>query len=168
MNNIIEINTTNLVNLSKKLWNTISSQELAYDNGTAIIDGVFLSDKDVAQAKKEVPWISGKLCFIIVKPNSACPIHKDNHEDGMYQRSFNILVTDESNHTTRYYNDNLEKIFEFTLNKPTVFYNQINHDVYNYGNTSRVTAMWLVEPSVTENTILQWCNAAKVGYNVVY
>jgi hypothetical protein len=168
MNNIIEINSTSLISLSKKLWNTISTQELAYTDGTAIVDNVLLDEKDIIQARTEVPWISGKLCFIIVKPNSACPIHKDNHKDGMYQRSFNILVTEDTSHSTRYYNDNLEKIFEFTLNKPTVFYNQINHDVYNYGNTNRVTAMWLVDPSITESTILEWCGRIKAEYNVVY
>ena len=168
MNNIIEINTTKLINLSKRLWNIISVRDLIYTDGTAIIDAILLEDNDLKQALSEVPWISGKVCFIVVKANSSCPIHKDNHEDGSYQRSFNVLVTEDTNHSTRYYNDNLEKIFEFTLNKPTVFYNQINHDVYNYGTTDRVTAMWLVNPAVTEQTILEWCDSTKVEYNVVY
>jgi hypothetical protein len=168
MNNIIEINTTKLVDLSKRLWSNLSKDDLFYTSGTAIIDAMLLEGDDFIQATTEVPWISGKVCFIVVKPNSSCPIHKDNHEDKSYPRSFNILVTDEATHSTRYYNDDLEKIFEFTLSKPTVFHNQINHDVYNYGSTNRVTAMWLVDPAITESTILEWCASNKVEYNVVY
>ena len=168
MNNIIEIDTTKLISLSKKIWNDVSTQELVFSNGTAIIDAMLLNDDDLKQATSEVPWISGKVCFIVIKANSSCPIHKDNHEDDSYYRSFNILVTEGTNHSTRYYDEDLQKIFEFTLSKPTVFHNQINHDVCNYGNTNRVTAMWLIDPSVRDSTILEWCDNNKVSYNVVY
>lgn len=187
MHNVIELHTTRLTEITKQLWSRFSGAQYDYDKGTAIIDYVVLEGEDLANAKKEVPWISGNIGFIIFQPNARCPIHTDLHDEENYNRSLNILVeSDGDNHSTNYYKykgvydkatmsnlysgpeDMMEEIFSFTVKHPTVFYNQEFHDVNNYGNKRRVMALWLIDKDVLEEEILTWANNNKIESSILF
>jgi hypothetical protein len=181
MNIVIELDSNILVDKSKQVWESISKIPLDCHGGVSILE-------DYIQEQTDIPWLSGKVGCITFEPNSKCPIHCDDHEGVSYRRSLNILVdSDGDNHSTRYYKwehgiwdpkeyqalfdkdlSELTQIFEFTVTKPTVFYNQILHDVYNYGNKKRIIIMWLIESSVTDNDILAWCEQHNVKYKIIY
>ncbi len=181
MNIVIELDTTLLIDKSKELWNDISKIPLEYHNGVAILE-------DYQSEQTDIPWLSGKVGCIIFEPNSTCPIHCDDHEGVSYKRSLNILVeSDGNNHSTRYYKwkhgvwnpkehqalfdkdvNDLTLIHEFTVTKPTIFFNQILHDVYNYGNKRRVMIMWLIDQSVSDEEIFNWCKTNGITYEVTY
>lgn len=188
MNYVIEIDTLRLVDITNDIWKKYAQNVPDFIDGVSTIDYSMLDDKLLSSVKRQVPWVSGKVCFIIFEPGAVCPIHTDLHDEGYYQRSFNILVeSDGDNHSTRYYKylpgiydaeskgnmfnedlSNLEIMFEFTLRKPTLFYNQVLHDVNNYGNARRVTALWLVDPAVTDEEIKNWCKENQINYRIVF
>lgn len=181
MNIVTEINSPILVERSKQLWETISKIPLEYHNGVAILE-------DYLRQHVDIPWLSGKVGCIIFEPNSTCPIHCDDHESVAYNRSLNILVeSDGDNHSTRYYKwkhgewnpkehqalfdkdkNDLSLVFEFTVTKPTLFYNQLLHDVNNYGNKRRVMIMWLIEKSVTDEEIFVWLKENGITTTTIY
>ena len=181
MNIVTEIKSTLLIEQSRELWKSISQIPLEYHNGVAILE-------DYLTVPVNIPWLSGKVGCIIFEPNSTCPIHCDDHEGVSYNRSLNILVeSDGNNHSTRYYKwkhgdwnpkehqalydkdpADLSLIFEFTVKNPTIFYNQLLHDVNNYGNKRRVMIMWLIEKSVTDKEIFDWLNDNQMPFTNIY
>ena len=182
MNVVIELDSDLLVERSKQIWAELSKMPLEYQNGLALIEDAPLQSVDI-------PWISGEVRGIVMTPGCSCPIHCDYHKyDLIYNRSLNIIIdSDGNNHSTRYYKctegewnptdtpglytgdyNDLTKVFEYTLTKPTIFYNQILHDVYNYGNKNRILIMWLIEKTVSEDDILNWCNKNNIKYNTIY
>ncbi len=189
MNNIIEIDTNILYDKSKKFWLNFDRSKLQYHNGVGINEGyINLDEQELMEAKKIIPWVSGKIGLLHFEPKSSCPIHCDNHDNVKYHRSLNILVeSDGNNHKTVYYKykkgnwgdvyndalyrgsvEDLEVLFEFTVTKPTVFYNQTLHNVDNYGNKDRVMVMWLLDRSITDEIIFNWCDQNNISYKVIY
>lgn len=190
MNNIIELDTDLLNDRSKSFWLNFDKSKLQYHNGVAVVeDYINLSNEELQEIKKLIPWVSGKIGLLHFKPKSSCPIHCDNHDGVKYHRSLNILVeSDGNNHKTVYYKykkdqgwgdvykdalyrgpvEDLEVLFEFTVTKPTVFYNQTLHNVDNYGNKDRVMIMWLIDQSITDEIIFNWCKENNVSYRIVY
>lgn len=188
MSKIIEFDTDKIIELSKRVWSKYKNESFKHGGkGVAIIDYVSVESQTYIDLLSEMPWLSGKVSFIILEPGAVCPIHTDIHEKENYFKSLNVIIeSDDSNHSTRYYEyipgnwdftrtnlydepmTNLKMTFEFTLKKPTLFYNQDWHDVNNYGSKRRVTAMWLVDKNVSEKEILDWCNENNITYNVLY
>lgn len=181
MNIVIELDTDILIEKSKALWADISKVPLDSYNGVSVLE-------DYRQEEINIPWLSGKVGCIIFEPNSKCPIHCDDHENVAYSRSLNILVeSDGNNHSTRYYTwkhgewnpkerqalfdqdiNDLTMVHEFTVTKPTIFYNQMLHDVFNSGNKQRVMIMWLIDKTVSDEDIFNWCNDNNISYKVTY
>lgn len=190
MNVVIEFNTKLLVEKSKELWDRIAKDLPEFRNGVAVLeDYLVLEGDELAAVKAQIPWVSGKVGCIMFEPGAACPIHCDDHEGVLYKRSLNFLVeSDGDNHATRYYEykhgywdpkkynalyqgdpNDLTKIFEFTVKeKPVLFFNQILHDVYNYGKTRRVMIMWLIEQSVTDQEVFDWANKNNIDTEVLF
>lgn len=180
MSHVIEFQTDLLVKVTKQLWHQHKHKLSSHDGDTAYLDGIKVS----SDLFKDIPWLSGIVGFISISPNSKCPIHLDIHEGSNYSKSLNILVeSDGDNHSTSYYEflgdykvsslfdgdpDDLEKVFEFTVKHPTMFHNQIFHDVNNYGNKRRVMALWLIDNSVTEDAILDWAKNNNITTNKLF
>jgi hypothetical protein len=183
MNLIIELDSTLLIEKSKEIWKECQKSPIEFPHGLALIE-------TIPKQEVDIPWLSGEVRGIGLSPDSACPIHTDFHNDiTLYTRSVNILVeSDGDNHCTRYYKykegewdpyktlgvyeedpAKLDKIFEYTLkDKPTIFYNQILHDVYNYGNKRRILIMWLIRREITDEDIFNWCEQNNVKYKILY
>lgn len=190
MNVVIELGTNRLRDYSRFLWDKISNKLPEFRNGVAVLeDYIVITGKELEMVRKEIPWVSGKVGCIMFEPGAACPIHCDDHESVAYTRSLNFLIeSDGDNHVTRYYSykhgvwdpkktqalydgnlNDLEKIFEFTVkSKPVLFYNQVLHDVYNYGSSRRVMIMWLIDPSVTDEEVFAWAKEKNIESKVLF
>jgi hypothetical protein len=187
---VIELMSNTMVELSKQVWDTLPRPE-SYLNGVAFMDLITLTDDQIAQAKAEFPWVSGKVATLFLKPNSHAPIHVDNHDDGKYYRSLNILIeSNNSNHKTFYYNyngdwdtsekgtiygwdydandRNIERAFEMTVTHPTIFWNQQFHNTENYDGVERTLLMWEIHKDIDPADILKWLNEHDIKYNVLY
>lgn len=184
MNIVTEFDTDLLIDLSKQVYNQLTVNDFSTHNGVGIIP----TYKTNSIAKSIIPWLTGHYTCITFEPGSTCPIHCDHHEGVNLNRSYNILVeSDGNNHVTRYYNYKhglwdtvtrealynddpslLSSLFEFTVTKPTLFYNQLLHDVYNYGNTRRTIIMWLVDEYITDETIDSWCVSNNIKSEVLF
>jgi hypothetical protein len=185
MNHVIELDTNILIESTKRLWAKFIDTEFEYLKGAAIIDHITHEGDELIEIHKQVPWVTGKIGFIALEPGGTCWIHKDRHDGSYYQRSLNIILeSDGDNHTTRYYDylpgnwdesknlydgplSDIKLKFEFTLKKPTVFFNQDFHDVYNYGTKRRVTALWLIDPKITDQDIFDWCTENNIPHRVL-
>jgi hypothetical protein len=184
MNIVTEFDSDLLVDLSHSVYNELQSEDFSIHNGV----GILPTYKTNIKAIDYIPWLTGHYTCITFEPGKTCPIHCDHHEGVNLNRSYNILVEhDGNNHVTRYYKykhglwdtktkealynespELLENLFEFTVKKPTLFYNQILHDVYNYGKTKRSIIMWLVDENVTDDIVSQWCIDNNIKAEVIF
>ena len=188
---VIELQSSTLVDLSHTVWDTLP-KPTNYLNGVAVMDLFNLSDDIVKQAQSEFPWVSGKVAALFLKPNSHAPIHVDNHDEGKYFRSLNILIeSNGGNHKTFYYeyvpgewdmfkqgtmygwdyneNDpNLKRVFEMQVKHPTIFWNQQFHNTENYDGVERTLLMWEIHKDIDPADIAKWLSEQGIKYNVLY
>lgn len=190
MNKVYELLSNTLIDISKEAF-AISDYPLSYARGVAVWDLFTLPEELIERAKKECPLVSGNCACLFLEPNSHAPIHVDNHDDGKYFRSLNVLVeTNNYNHKTFYYehkdgwnmfergtmygwdyneNDpNLKRVFEMRVVNPTIFWNQQLHNTENYDGERRVMFMWEIHKDVTDEQILEWLSSTGIKYNVLY
>lgn len=187
---VIELQANTLVELSTEVWATLT-MPTEYIHGIGFVELVELPPELTARVLAECPWVSGKVAALLMQPNSHAPIHVDNHDDGKYYRSLNILIEgNKGNHKTFYYeyngewdmfkdgslygwdyvetDPNIKRVFEMTVTKPTVFWNQQFHNTENYDGVERTLLMWEIHKDVDPADITKWLADNNIVYNVLY
>lgn len=189
---MIEFDNDKFVEFSKEAFKTLDFP-IDYYKGTAVWNMSFIGKELAEKSKEFFPWLSGNVSAFFLQPNSHCPIHVDNHDNVNYYNSLNVLIEDNNgNHKTYYYDvtggwdihtqgtiyswgdeyvegdPKIKRVFEYTVNKPTLFNHQQMHSIENFKGVTRIVMNWQIHKDFNLEYLKSWLEKNSVNYKVLF